>query len=88
MKIYIISGENTIAENHLVEVSHIVPSGQPEDVFTGQKIMIEKKEYLLLTHRETQYSIAVKSESSLSQAELEKQILDAAYDSLRMSTPF
>lgn len=83
MKIHIISGKNTIAENHLLEVSHPIPPRQSKDMFTGQKIMIEKKEYLLLTHSETQYSIAVNIESSLSQAELEKQILDAAYNSLR-----
>lgn len=83
MKIHIISGKNTIAENYLVEVTHLMLSGQPEGVLTGQKIMIEKEEYLLLTHRETQYSIAVKIESGLSQAELEKEILDTAYDSLR-----
>jgi len=83
VKIYIISGENTIAENHLVEVSYIVPSGQPEDVFTGQKIMIEKEEYLLLIHRETMYSIAVNIETGISQAELEEQIMNAAYDSIK-----
>ena len=83
MKIHIISGKNARVEKNSVEASHSVPSGQPEEVFTGQKIMIEKEEYLLLTHRETQYSITVKIESGLSQAELEKEILDAAYDSLR-----
>ncbi|MFH5835221.1 DUF6933 domain-containing protein [Proteiniclasticum sp. C24MP] len=83
MKIYIISGKNAIAEIHSVEASHPMPSRQPEDVFTGQKFMIEKEEYLLLTHRETQYSIAAKIKSGLSQTELEKEILDAAYDSLR-----
>lgn len=83
MKIHIISGKNARVEKNSVEASHLTPSGQSEEVFTGQKIMIEKEEYLLLTHRETQYSIAVKIESSLSQAELEKEILDAAYGSLR-----
>lgn len=83
MKILIISGKNARVEKNSVEASHLTPSGQSEEVFTGQKIMIEKEEYLILTHRETQYSIAVKIESGLSQAELEKEILDAAYNSLR-----
>ncbi|GEM_PF-5637735 len=66
MKIYIISGKNARVENNSVEGSYPMPSFQSADVFTGQKIMIEKKEYLLLTHSETQYSIAVNIESSLS----------------------
>ena len=61
MKIHIISGKNARVEKNSVEASHLTPSGQSEEVFTGQKIMIEKEEYLLLTHRETQYSIAVKT---------------------------
>ncbi len=83
MKIHIISGKNARVEKNSVEASHLTPSGQSEEVFTGQKIMIEKEEYLLLTHRETQYSIALKIESGLSQAELEKKILAASYASLR-----
>ena len=43
MKIHIVSGKNTIVENHLVEVLHPMASRHPEDVFTGQNIMIEKK---------------------------------------------
>lgn len=79
MNIHMISGKNTSAELHSMETAHPIPYDQSEDIFMGQRIMIEKEEYLLLTHRKTQYSIAVKIESGTSQFDLENQILNASY---------
>lgn len=79
MKIHMISGKNANAELHLMDTVHSIPYDQSEDIFLGQRIMIDKDEYLLLIHRETLYSIAVKIESGISQFDVESQILDAAY---------